>query len=208
MKRPTGPAQGIDRKILKRIRGFGRGAVVTPRHFVDLAGRQTIGSALARLVAAGRLRRVARGLYGLSSPAGLGPRWPSVEAVVKAVAARDRVRVQATGAYAANQLGLSPQIPMRIVFLTDGPNREIRLGKLTISFKRTTPRNMATAGRTSGLVIQALRWLGKDHVDDQVVEKLRTSLDPDSRVRLLADVPHAPAWVGDVMRRVAADDVG
>src|SRR4030095_11572849 len=107
------------------------------------------------------------GLYDLprTSPR-LGRLAPSVDAVVKAVAERDRVRVQPTGAYAANKLGLTTQVPMRVSFLTDGPQREFRLGKLTVTFKHTTPRNMATAGRASGLAIQALRWVRKDKVHE------------------------------------------
>jgi hypothetical protein len=153
------------------------------------------------------MRRVGRGLYDMPRRSKhVGPLLPSVDAVVKAVATRDAVRVQPTGAYAANKLGLSTQVPMRVTFLTEGPNREIPLGKLKITMRHTTPRNMATAGRVSGLVIQALRWLGRDNVDKEVVRKLRTSIDPAARAQLVADMSYAPAWVADVMRRVAADE--
>ena len=162
--------------------------------------------ALSRLAAAGRMRRVARGLYDIPRKSTrLGTTWPSVESVVKAVSRRDGVRVQPTGAYAANRLGLTTQVPMRVVFLTDGSAHEFRLGKLTVAFRHTTPRNMATAGRVSGLVIQALRWLGRKNVDDDVVHRLRTTLDKKARHQVAVDLDNAPAWIADVMRRVAQD---
>ncbi len=205
MDRVGNRPESTECKILRAVRDLGHGAVVTPGHLVDVGARQAVDTALSRLVAAGKMRRVARGLYDIPRQSRhIGPLWPSVESVVKAVAERDGVRVQPTGAYAANRLGLSTQVPMRIVFLTDGPEREVRLDKLTITFRHTTPRNMATAGRLSGLVIQALRWLGRKNVGADVVRTLRASLDAKARAQLAADVRHAPAWIADVMRAVAA----
>jgi hypothetical protein len=208
MKRSKRSPQSLEAKMLRRVRRLGHGAVVTPGHFTDLGGRRAVDTTLSRLVAAGKMRRVARGLYDIPRQSNrIGPLWPSVESVVKAVAIRHGVRVQPTGAYAANRLGLSTQVPMRVVFLTDGPQREVRLGKLTVTFKHTTPRNMATAGRVSGLVIQALRWLGRENVGEDVVQSLRTSLDPAACAQLAADLRHAPVWIANVMRRVASDEV-
>jgi hypothetical protein len=207
MKRAETTPQSMEDKVLKRVRWLGLGAVVTPGFFVRLGGRAAIDKALSRLVAAGRMRRVARGLYDIPRRSkGVGITWPSVESVVKAIARRDRVRVQPTGAYAANRLGLTTQVPMRVVFLTDGPTHEIPLGKLTVTFKRTTPRNMATAGRISGLVIQAMRWLGRKNVDDDVIRTLKGALDEDARQQLVTDLQYAPVWIADVMRRVALDE--
>jgi hypothetical protein len=92
---------------------------------------------------------------------------------------------------------------MKVVFLTDGPTRRVKLGKQTITLKRTTPKNMAAAGKTSGLVIQALRHLGRRHVDDTLITQLRTRLTDDDKKQLLKDLVFAPAWVAAVMRQVA-----
>ncbi len=94
---------------------------------------------------------------------------------------------------------------MRVFFLTDGLVRSIKLGKLVITFRRTTPRNMATAGRVSGLVIQAFRWLGRDHLEDAHVRILRNRLSAADKRVLLADRRHAPPWIAEVMRRVAVE---
>ncbi len=126
----------------------------------------------------------------------------SPDALARALEGRDAVRLQPSGAYAANLLGLSTQIPMKILYLTDGRSRTVQIGKKQIILKRTTPRNMATAGRISGLVIQALRHLGLKHVDEDVIARLDRRLDADAGKQLLKDIRFAPAWIADIMRRL------
>lgn len=197
-------AGSTDTLILERIRTREPGWVFTPADFSDLGSRTAVATALKRRKAAGEIRQLGRGLYDVPrTHAKLGMLWPSLEAVTGAVQRRDSVRLQPTGAYAANLLGLSEQVPVRVYFLTDGPQRKIRLGKLEITFKRTTPRNMATAGRVSGSVIQALRWLGQAAVNERTVQQLRKTLDADAKQQLMADVRHAPAWIAAVLRQVA-----
>jgi len=103
--------------------------------------------------------------------------------------------VQPTGAYAANRLGLSTQVPMKLVFLTDGPNRLVHVGKQTIQLKRTTPRQMATADRISGLVIQALRYLGSRQINDSVLAQLRQRLTDEDKQQLRRDLNYVPSWM-------------
>jgi len=91
---------------------------------------------------------------------------------------------------------------MKIVYLTDGRSRTVQIGKKHIILKRTTPRNMATAGRISGLVIQALRHLGRQHVDEDIITQLDGRLDANAKKQLLKDVRFAPAWIADIMRRL------
>jgi len=100
-------------------------------------------------------------------------------------------------------LGLSDQVPVKTVFLTDGRSRTIKLGKRVILLKKTTLRRMATAGRVSGTIIQALSWLGRRNVDDKVVAILRRRLSRRDKHDLLGDVRYAPAWIGKVMKRIA-----
>src|SRR5947209_5430850 len=153
--------QSIDSRILAAIHSRGRGSVFVPADFLDLGSREAVDIALHRLARKGTIRRLARGVYDFPKqhPV-LGLLSPSAEAVARALAGRDRTRLQPAGAYAANALGLSEQVPAKAVFLTDGPSRTVKIGPTTIQLRRTTPRNMATAGRLSGRVIQALRELG------------------------------------------------
>ena len=94
---------------------------------------------------------------------------------------------------------------MKLAFLTDGVSRTVHIGKQSILLKHTTPRNMATAGRISGLVIQALRHFKQAHIDDQVIATLRAKLTLEDKAVLLADATLAPVWIADVMRRIAQD---
>lgn len=176
---------------------------MTPADFVDLGPRASIDQALSRGVLEGRIRRVARGVYDYPRRhPRLGLLAPSMDDVASALAGRDASRLQPSGAHAANLLGLSDQVPVRAVYLTDGRSRTVQIGKRTLVLRRTTPRNMATAGRVSGTVIQALRWLGQRQVDDRVITTLRKRLGAGDREQLLADSRFAPAWIAAVLRRL------
>lgn len=198
--------QSIDSQILYRIRGMGRGSVVVPGDFLDLGSRQAVDLALHRLAKKGVLRRLARGVYDFPKEhPTLGLLSPSADTIAQALAGRDRTRLQPAGAYAANALGLSEQVPAKAVFLTDGPSRTVKIGSMTIQLRRTTARNMAAAGRLSGLLIQALRELGKDHVTSARIEQLKRTLPADKRKALLKDLRLAPAWMHPIFRELAGE---
>ena len=173
----------------------------TPRHFYDLGSESAIDSALRRLKAAGKIRHLARGLYDYpAQDPVLGNVAPSADAIARALVVRDAIRLQPSGDYAVNRLGLSTQVPSRVVFLTDGPARKVKIGKREIILHHTTPRNMATAGRKSGTLIQALRHLGKSQVDDGVIEAIKRQIDDKDRASIRKDLIHAPAWIADILR--------
>lgn len=197
-------SQSSESKVLSRIFGHGRGWVFTPKHLSDLGSRAAVASALKRLKAAGTIRQLARGLYDypVDHPV-LGLVAPAADAVARALVVRDAIRLQPSGDYAANLLGLSEQVPARIEFLTDGPARRVKIGRQVILLQHTTPRNMATAGRKSGLLIQALRHLGRKRVDESSLVILRRHIDPADLPALRKDVRHAPAWIADILRRLA-----
>lgn len=162
--------------------------------------------ALHRLVKKGTLRRLARGVYDFPQQhPTLGMLSPSADTIAAALAGRDHTRLQPAGAYAANALGLSEQVPAKAVFLTDGPSRTVKVGPMTIQLRQTTPRNMAAAGRLSGLVIQAFRELGKEHVTPVRIEHLKRTLPADKRHELLKDLKLAPAWMHPLFRELAVD---
>ncbi|MDO8803926.1 MAG: DUF6088 family protein [Elusimicrobiota bacterium] len=194
----------IDGRILSRIKGKGRGSVFTPADFLDLGSRAAVDQALSRGTRGGAIRKLVRGLYDYPRRhPSLGTLAPSTDAIAKAIQGRDASRLQPSGAQAANMLGLSEQVPARAVFLTDGRSRKVQLGKRLIILKRTTPRQMATAGRISGTVIQALHWLGRRQEDDRAIAILRRQLSARDKRQLLNDIPYAPAWIGELMRRIA-----
>ncbi len=199
--------KNIDSKVVSRIYGHGRGWVFTPNHFKDLGSRDAVASALKRHKQSGLIRQLARGVYDYPKiDPELGLLEPSTDDIAQALAGRDATRLQPSGAYAANLLGLSTQVPTKIVYLTDGRPRTVQIGKRQITLNQTTPRNMATAGKISGLVIQALRHLGSRDVDAATIEAVKKRLSASDRKRLLADIRHAPAWIADIIRKVAAED--
>ncbi|MFM7561636.1 MAG: DUF6088 family protein [Planctomycetota bacterium] len=202
-------AESIESTIFARVKRWGRGCVVLPIHFLDLGSRQAVGVALHRLAKAKSIRRLSRGVYDypVIDPL-LGQLSPSIDAITKALTQRDRIRLQPSGGYALNLLGLSEQVPARIVFLTEGPSRAIKIGPRTILLRRTTPRNMATAGQLSGLVIQAFRTLGKKHVTPARIEKLRSTIPLKQRQELLRDIALAPAWMHPLLYDLAESRSG
>lgn len=195
--------QSIVAKIKKRIYSKGRGFVFTKSHFLDLGSRTASAKALERLAGNGTIRRLARGLYDYPErhPV-LGDLPGNYERIAQALAGRDSLKIQPSGAYAANLLGLTEQVPARIVFLTDGANRTIQINKQQLALKRTTPKNMATAGRVSGLVIQALRYLGQDNVDDKIIGILKKRLSSNDKRQLINDLRFAPVWIGIIFRKL------
>ena len=191
-------------RILRRIKSRKRGWVFTPDSFADLGTRRAIDLALMRHRKSGIVRKLARGLYDYpKTDPELGPLQPSTDDIASALAGRDATRLQPSGAYAANLLGLSAQVPMRVVYLTDGRTRTVQVGKRRIFLKHTTPRNMATAGKVSGLVIQALRHIGRKNVDSEVTKRLDRRLDDAARNQLMKDIRYAPAWIAEIVRTLA-----
>jgi predicted transcriptional regulator of viral defense system len=195
--------QSIDSKVISKIYGKKRGWVFTTAHFFDLGSRTAAAKALERLANSGTIRRLAYGLYDYPEKHSvLGELPANYERIAQALAGRDSLKIQPSGAYAANLLGLTEQVPARIVFLTDGANRKVLVKNQQIVLKRTTPKNMATAGNISGLIIQALRYLGKNHVDDKTIGALKKRLTGDDKRRLMRDIRYAPAWIGAIFRQL------
>jgi hypothetical protein len=198
--------QTIDSRLKSRIYGSGRGSAFTANDFLDIGGRDAVDKALSRLAARGTIRRLARGLYEYPREhPELGTVSPDIGKVAKALAGKDRIRLQPAGAYATNLLGLSEQVPAKVVFLTDGPSRTVKIGRQEIQLRRTTPRNMAAAGRLIGLLMQALRHLGKEHITPARVEHLKRTLPPKERRQLLKDLRLAPAWMHPLFRELAGE---
>lgn len=197
----------LAQRILGKISQHGRGWVFSPEEFREFGDPRVIGVALSRMVSFGSIRRVARGLYDYpKTDPERGSLAPEPDAIAQALVGRHNIRLLPAGAYAVHLLSLSPQDSGPIIFLTDGPSRTVHVGGQEIRLKQTTPRNMGPAGRRSGLVIQALRHLGQEHVDEAVVQKLRNKLSVADKKELLEDLPFAPEWVRTHLRAIAKEE--
>jgi hypothetical protein len=186
----------VVKNVKSRIIKHGRGWCFTPKHFLDLDSDTGVRSALSRLQKDKFIRRLAQGIYDYPREhQTLGILPPKAEDVAKAIAEKNGIQFQPSGAYAANLIGLSEQVPGRIVFLTNGPSKKIKIGKQEILFRTTTEKNMHPAGTKVGLVIQAFRNLGKDNIDDVVRARTRKFLTGTDRNELIKYLRYAPQWI-------------
>jgi hypothetical protein len=186
----------IANTIIYRIRGKGRGWAFSARDFIDIGSRDAIDKTLSRLVKQGDIRRLSRGIYDYPKiHSKLGILSPSIDSIAKVIARRNNSQLKITGAEAANALGLSTQVPARITYLTDGKSRKVKVGNQTIELKHASPRVMATAGKASGTVIQALKYLGKDKVDSNVIDRIRDVLSEQDKKELKKSIDTVPDWL-------------
>jgi len=193
-----------EKQVVARIRSHGRGYVFTARQLAALTEDSgSIRTALTRLVQKKAIRRLAHGLYDLPviHPE-LGPIMPSADKVIEAVRTSEAIEVQPTGAFAANLLGLSTQIPLRMELLTNGPRKRIRYGRQEILLKPTTPRNMVGAGTKAGLILHALKHIGRNNVTQETIEKIKIQLKPGDVRHIEKQVLYAPAWIAAIMRDI------
>lgn len=192
----------IDDKIIKKIKKAKRGSLFFVEDFLRFGSAKTASKALERLTAKGDISRVSRGIYSrMEIDPIIGELKPSAESIADAIRKRDKARIMATGAMALNALGLSTQIPMNVVYLTDGAARRINLGKRKIVFKKAAPKNLATIGKISGLVIQALKAIGKEKVTEEDINIVLKHLESENEYRLEHDIRLAPEWIRIIMRK-------
>jgi hypothetical protein len=194
--------QSIEKQIEKSIKNKPRGSLILPDDFMDYGSSEAIRKALGRLEDKKIIIRVAQGIYVQPKISKLiGLLTPSAEEVAEAIAKRDKIRTIPTGSYALNALGLSTQVPMKIVLLTDGSPREIKVGKRTIKFKRTSPKTLMAKGKISRLVIQALKEIGNGKVKIEEEQKIIELLKKENEKDLKHDIALAPVWIQKIMKK-------
>ncbi len=197
--------QTMQDQILARIDRLGPGKAFSAKDFLDIATRGSIDVALGGLTRKGTIRRIRRGLYDMPkvNPALGGKLSPDIDEAAQAIARRQRWKIVPEGAWAANLLGLSTQVPSKIIYLTDGPNNEVQIGRRSIHFKHARPKAMAGLEGKFALVVQALRHLGKENVGTREIETLRAKLSPQEKRRLLRDTRFGVDWIYDVAKKIA-----
>ena len=187
-------------QIEKQLISMGKNRIIFPSDFNSISNTEAVKKALLRLEQKKVLVRLTHGIYLYpKKDKELGILYPPVEEIAKAIAKRDKARIIPTGVQALNKLGLSTQIPMNVVFLTDGAPRSIKVGKRTIKFKKTTPKNLACKNEVCELVIQALREIGKDNITPQQLKLIKQALKNEKAELLAHDVQLAPAWIAKII---------
>lgn len=189
-----------NKPLLDKIVRKGKGSLVFASDFQDIGNNDAIRKGLSRLTREKLLVRLGPGIYLFPEyDPELGMLYPSTEEIAEAIARHAKARIIPTGSQALYKLGLSTQIPMKAVYLTDGMRRTIKLGKRTITFKITIPRKLATKGKISSLVIQALQELGKDQVDNEVINQIKKVLVKEDPQLFRHDAKLAPVWIAALL---------
>ena len=195
----------IEDNILTAIQAKGRGSIFFPSDFTSYGEVKAVGKSLERLTAKGDIVRLARGIYlypEIDTVLGLGVLMPSIEQIAETIARRDKARIVPTGIYAMNKLGLSTQVPMNVVYLTDGAPRKVSLGNgRSIQFKYTTPRNLAFTNPLAMLVTFALKEVGKDNVTEDIAKRIKSVLQKERKENILADEALMPAWIRNITKK-------
>lgn len=189
----------LAKKITKRLSAYPKGSrVATPKDFLDFGSRAAVDQALSRLVKAGKVRRVGRGLYDIPRISGIlnAPAPVSVDAAIDAVARGNGSRVAPSGATAAHALGLTNLVPAHFSYITDGPSRTIKIGQHKVRLRHAAPAMMQWADQPAGPAVFALQWLGENAARDPgVIAGLRVRLPKEVKKNLLRKKSYLPAWM-------------
>ncbi|MEK6231077.1 MAG: DUF6088 family protein [Luteolibacter sp.] len=199
--------QSIDNKLVSRIYGHQRGWAFSKIDFLDLGSDAAIRKALSRLEIKGTIRRVLRGVYDYPRISTLldEPMGPALDELASALARKSGWRIQPSENTALNLLGLSTQIPVQSVYLSDGPSKAYEIGNRQLIFKKKTLKESGFKHRESELIVQALKALGRERIDTGVRQKLSEQWTPDLWQKILRDTKTAPAWVCDIIRNLAKE---
>ena len=192
--------QSIENKVLEHLINKQKGKIYFSNDFASLGSSESIRKSLSNLVKREEIIRLTQGIYLYPKiDKELGILYPSVDDVCRAIAKRDKARIEPTGVFALHSLGLSTQIPVNVVYLTDGIPRKIKYGNRTIKFKKTAPKNLAMKGKVSSLAIAALKQLGKENVTQEVELQLTKALKKESLENIQHDARLAPEWISKLL---------
>lgn len=174
-----------------------KGEIFFISDFTELGNYEAVRKSLQRLSKDDSIKRIAKGIYFLPKKhERLGAIYPHAEQIAKAIAKRDKARIIATGSTALNLLGLSTQIPMKVVFLTDGSARNIKVGNQTIQFKKTNPKNLSIQHRLTNLIIQALKAIGEKNITQEQTDKIQMIIAESNEQKLIyQNLKNAPVWI-------------
>ena len=198
----------IEDKIAETIQRKRKGSIILSADFVHLAPLKTILKALERLTNQGKVVRLARGIYckpKMDTVFGLGVVYPGLDEIAQAIAKRDHIQIVPSGEYAQNRLGLSTQVPMNYVYLTDGSPRRIKIynGK-GILFKRISPKNFKFKSPLAMMITFALKDLGEGNLSEEQFNRIKQLLSNEDKSKVIQDYPLMPEWIRRIFQRIYA----
>jgi len=194
--------KGIAPVIRERISQIGEGNLFVINDFTDLNNDDTVTRTLSRLQKEGRIIRVASGIYMNPKITQFGVLYPTIDKIAYKIAERDKIQIMPTGSTALNLLGLSTQVPMNAVYITNGSKRKVKVGKRNIVFKNVVQKNFQYQGKLLPLIIIALKELGEKNVTNDILEKITHQINDnnlDERKTMLHDLYLAPSWIKELL---------
>jgi len=199
-------SESIDDKILKSIKKRGRGLVFSTEEYAHYGDPDAVQKALSRMARKGVLLHVCHGIYcypKIDKDLGLGVLYPSYEDIAQVIAKRDKVRIFPSGALAQNILGLSTQVPMNVVYLTDGSNRKVNIkdGR-GILFRHVSPKKLAFNDKLAMLIATALRDIGEKNVTDEHTAQLKKVLEQHPEPFSTHDMMLMPLWIRNLINEI------
>lgn len=191
-------------EITKRIENMHEGQILFISDFSDLNGNEKVVSrALSAEEKKGNIVRLAKGMYLRPKSTRFGIVYPSVDEMVKAIAHRDKSKVQPCGMTALNMLGLSTQVPTKYTYLTSGSSRKLKLGDRLIELKRSVPKNFVFKTTLGALLMQALKSLGERNISKQEIVQIRKLIDNEKRMEhFKLDVLLMPIWMRKLITNI------
>ena len=197
--------ESIDDKSISRIYGHQRGWAFSKNDFLDLGSDVAIRQILTRLAKKGSIRRVLRGIYDYPRISKLldAEMGPDLDQLAQALARRSGWRIQPSENTALNLLGLSTQVPAQSVYLSDGPSKTYEIGKQQLVFKKRSLKESGFKHKESELVVQALKALGQERIDKELLQNLANKWTATIWKKILRDTKTAPAWVSDIILNIS-----
>lgn len=193
----------ITNQITRRIHAKRRGWVFTPKDFLDMGSRGTVDQVLSRLVKQDKIRRLDRGLYDFPKQhATLGTLSPNTDRIAQALATQSGDVAFPSGAMAANMFGLSTQVPAKPVYMTNGISRIKNVAGRTITFKHARVPLMRRLPDSVNYLLQALSYLGKDSIDNDVIQRCAARLDSRDVNSFKIAVAQVPGWMADILQKI------
>lgn len=202
--------QSLEKQIHSLIKKKGRGNFLFASDFTNLGEQKTINKALERMAKDEIIIRISRGVYyypKIDKVLGLGVLYPTLEDIAEGIAKRDKARIVPTGIYALNRLGFSTQIPMNIVYLTDGSERKLNLSNGTsVQFKYTAPKNLAFKSQLAMLLTFAFKTIGKENITQDILAHTKELLEKDEKSVIEQDYNLMPAWVSSIIKSLYEEE--
>lgn len=180
--------------ISQRLRRAPAGRIVTPKEFLSVGSRTAVDKTFSRLAAAGKVIRVARGMYVAPQESEFGPYPPSAEKVVNSYGKITGERIVPSGARAANNLGLTTQVPVEEVFLTTGKARTLMLGRRKVFLKHAPSWQTAMPNSRVGEAIRAIAHMGPQRAAS-FAKAVRSKLTAGEWEQVSRMKPSVPAWM-------------